>query len=197
MTYETWSPNRRFNPPSYSDYRRLRDDRLGGSMFNDTGFNRVPSFRNRAYNIPVNIDRTPTVSNPRSTDNVIPVNIDRNPSVSNPRSTDTFIPLNVERTPTVSNSRSTDTFIPVNIDRTPAVSTPRSTEPFVPINIERSPVTAVNNGTTPYYSNPATRPLDNGGPTFPREPTVSCKYLLQSFTYCIRRKFYEYETKIL
>uniref|UniRef100_K1PSK5 vesicle-fusing ATPase n=1 Tax=Magallana gigas TaxID=29159 RepID=K1PSK5_MAGGI len=28
MTYETWSPNRRFNPPSYSDYRRLRDDRL-------------------------------------------------------------------------------------------------------------------------------------------------------------------------
>lgn len=156
MTYETWSPNRRFNPPSYSDYRRLRDDRLGGSMYNDTGLNRVPSFRNRAYNIPVNIDINPTMSNPRSTDNVIPVNIDRTSTVSNPRSTDSFIP--------------------VNIDRTPAVSTPRLTEPFVPLNIERSPVTTVNHGTAPYYSNPSTRPLENGGPTFSREPTVSCIY---------------------
>lgn len=156
MTYETWSPNRRFNPPSYSDYRRLRDDRLGGSMYNDTGLNRVPSFRNRAYNIPVNIDINPTMSNPRSTDNVIPVNIDRTSTVSNPRSIDSFIP--------------------VNIDRTPAVSTPRLTEPFVPINIGRSPVTTVNHGTAPYYSNPSTRPLENGGPTFSREPTVSCIY---------------------
>lgn len=172
MTYETWSPNRRFKPPSYSDYRRLRDDRLGGSMYNDTGFNRVPSFRNRAYNIPVHIDINPTMSNPRSTDNVIPVNIDRNPS----RSADTFIPVNIDRTSTVSNPRSLDSFIPVNIDRTPAVSTPRLTEPFVPINIERSPVTAVNHGTAPYYSNPSTRLLENGGPTFSREPTVSCIY---------------------
>lgn len=138
-------------------------------MYNDTGFNRVPSFRNRAYNIPVNIDINPTMSNPRSTDNVIPVNIDRNPS----RSADTFIPVNIDRTSTVSNPRSIDSFIPVNIDRTPAVSTPRLTEPFVPINIERSPVTTVNHGTAPYYSNPSTRPLENGGPTFSREPTVS------------------------
>ena len=177
--YETWSPRRnRIAPPPYSNHRMTHGDRFGNNL-TSTGneFNRVPSFRNRAFNIPVNIERTPTVSTRNSAGTSLPVNIERIPSTSRNRSFQPFVPVTIDRSPTASTPYSTEPFVPVNIDRSPvATSNNRTAEMSVPVNIERSLSNNVFRGSGPAYSN-STPGLMNGSIGGPRERSVSCKYV--------------------
>nr|XP_022341996.1 hemocyte protein-glutamine gamma-glutamyltransferase-like isoform X1 [Crassostrea virginica] len=175
MMYETWSPRRnRIAPPPYNNHRMTHGDRFGNNL-TSTGneFNRVPSFRNRAFNIPVNIERTPTASTRNSAGTSLPVNIERIPSTSRNRSFQPFVPVNIDRSPTASTPYSTEPFAPVNIDRSPtATSNNRTAEMSVPVNIERPLSSNISRGSGPAYSN-STPGLMNGSIGGPRERSVS------------------------
>lgn len=172
MIYEIWSFNRWFNLFLYSDYCCLWDDRFGGSMYNDFGFNWVFFFWNWVYNIFVNIDINLIMLNFWLIDNVIFVNIDRNFFCL----VDIFIFVNIDRILIVLNFCLIDFFIFVNIDRIFVVLIFWLIEFFVFINIERLLVIVVNYGMVFYYFNLVIRLLENGGFIFLRELIVFCIY---------------------